>query len=251
MKSRTKYLSAAVAVMLCGAAFSGQDDAVITFSTTADFYADGTPVKDGEFYALCWSADASFDGLTAQGEAVTAAEKVLAKIPLAKDGRCPTTVFEVDSGFVSGGYFFVYLLDTRDAAGKPATSSAALAASGVNGSVAVVSAAAAGNGTIVSQTGVDTSATPYVATDVSNVPNPTVESLTIDGDNAIIAVGNLVPYVKYNVKKGATIGEIETLGGQPLQGKDEGVTFVISKKDANFFKVVRQPVDQPLTATEE
>ena len=80
MKIRTKYLSVAAAVMLCGAAFAGQDDAVITFSTTADYYADGTPVKDGEFYALCWSADASFDGLTAQGAAVNAEEKVLAKI---------------------------------------------------------------------------------------------------------------------------------------------------------------------------
>ena len=250
MKSRTKYLSAAAAVMLCGAAFSGQDDAVITFSTTADFYADGTPVKDGEFYALCWSADASFDGLTAQGDAVTAAEKVLAKIPLAKDGRCPTTVFEVDSGFVSGGYFFVYLLDTRDAAGKPAASSAALAASGVNGSVAVVSAAAAGNGTIISQTGVETDKTAYVATDVSGVPDPTIKSFTVSGDYAIIDVEDVVPYVKYNVRKGATIGELDDFD-LPKVGADNRIQFVIKKKDANFFKVVRQPVDQPFTKTEE
>ena len=242
MKSVVKYLSTAAAAVLCGAALANQDDAIITFSTTADYYADGTAVKDGEFYALCWSADNAFDGITAQGTAVNAAEKVLAKIPLAKDGHCPTTVFEVSSDYVSGGYFFVYLLDTRDASGKPAASSAALATSGVNGSVAVVSAAAAGNGTIISQTGVDTSATPYVETDVSNVPNPTVESLTFDGDSAIIEVGNLVPYVKYNVKKGATVDQIKTLGGKPLQGEAGGVTFVIDKKDANFFKVVRQPL---------
>ena len=242
MKSVVKYLSTAAAAVLCGAALANQDDAIITFSTTADYYADGNPVENGEFYALCWSADNAFDGITAQGTAVNAAEKVLAKIPLAKDGHCPTTVFEVSSDYVSGGYFFVYLLDTRDASGKPAASSAALATSGVNGSTVVVSAAAAGNGTIVSQTGVDTSATPYVETDVSDVPNPTVEKFTIDGDMAKIEVGNLVPYVKYNVKKGATIDQIKTLGGEPLQGKADGVTFVINKKDANFFKVVRQPL---------
>ena len=250
MKSVVKYLSTAAAAVLCGAALANQDDAIITFSTTADYYADGTAVKDGEFYALCWSADNAFDGITAQGTAVNAAEKVLAKIPLAKDGHCPTTVFEVSSDYVSGGYFFVYLLDTRDASGEPAASSAALATSGVNGSTVVVSAAAAGNGTIVSKTDVATS-TDYAVTDVADVPNPTVEKFTIVGDMAKIEVGNLVPYVKYNVKKGATVDQIETLGGKPLQGEAGGVTFVIDKKDANFFKVVRQPVDQPLTATEE
>jgi len=111
----------------------------------------------------------------------------------------------------------------------------------VNGSTVVVSAAAAGNGTIVSKTDVATS-TEYAATDVAGVPSPTVEKFTIDGDKAIIEVGNLVPYVKYNVKKGATVSQIETLGGAPLQGKAGGVTFVIDKKDANFFKVVRQPL---------
>lgn len=241
MKSVVKYLSTAAAAVLCGATLANQDDAIITFSTTADYYADGTAVKDGEFYALCWSADNAFDGITAKGTAVNADEKVLAKIPLAKGGRCPTTVFEVSSDYVKGGYFFVYLLDTRDASGKPAASSAALATSGVNGSTVVVSAAAAGNGTIVSKTDVATSKE-YAATDVSDVPNPTIEDLDFDGENAIITVGNMVPYLKYNVKKGATVDQIETLGGKPLQGEAGGVTFVISKKDANFFKVVRQPL---------
>ena len=68
MKSVVKYLSTAAAAVLCGAALANQDDAIITFSTTADYYADGTAVKDGEFYALCWSWDNAFDGLTAQFE---------------------------------------------------------------------------------------------------------------------------------------------------------------------------------------
>ena len=242
MKSVAKYLSVAAAVALSSVAFANQDDAIITFSTTADFYADGTPVKDGEFYALCWSADSEFDGITAQGAAVNPDEKVLAKIPLAKDRHCPTTVLEVSSDYVKGGYFFVYLLDTRDASGIPAASSAALATSGVNGSTVVVSAAASGNGTIVSQTGVETT-TDYVETVVENVPNPTVKKLDFDGDKAIITVGNMVPYVKYNVKKGATIDKITTLGGDPMQCEKNGMkTFYIDKKDANFFQVVRQPL---------
>ena len=246
MKSVAKYLSVAAAVALSSAAFANQDDAIITFSTTYDRYADGTPVAEGEFYALCWSADNEFDGITAQGEAVNPNEKVLAKIPLAtKEHHCPTTVLEVSSDYVKGGYFFVYLLDTRDtldADGKPAASSAALETSGVNGSTVVVSAAASGNGTIISQTGVATT-TDYDETDVTDVPNPTIESLDFDDDNnAIIAVGNMVPYVKYNVKKGATVDKITTLGDNPIQGDAKGVTFVISKEDANFFQVVRQPL---------
>ena len=54
MKFSKFCFTLATAVFAAGA-FADAANVLISFSTTADTYADGTPVKDGEWYALCWS----------------------------------------------------------------------------------------------------------------------------------------------------------------------------------------------------
>ena len=124
MKKKLAMILAAVAA---GAAVAGQDNLLATFSTQGpDRYADGTVVKDGECYALVWTkTGAAFAGITVTGEAVGDQDlnRVLCIAPLAKDGRCPDVVVEVDKlvavQWAEGGTFSLHLLDTRKADGTP------------------------------------------------------------------------------------------------------------------------------------
>lgn len=114
----------AMAVGLTG--FAAQNDKLITFSTPGpDRYADGSTVVDGECYALVWVKNgATFGGFNFDGTVCDAANNALAMIAACADGgRCPGFLFQVPAadieGKYAGGSFSVYLLDTRDASGKP------------------------------------------------------------------------------------------------------------------------------------
>ena len=111
--------------LLLGAfAFAGVDDVVITFSTKGpDTYADGTVVLDGECYALVWTkAGAAFAGIDSEGNAVGDDSKVLLKAPVAKGGKCPNVLFQIEEGYyksLGAGSLAVYLMDTRRFATDP------------------------------------------------------------------------------------------------------------------------------------
>ena len=112
-----KNILAAAAVLSSAAAFSAANDALVSFSSKGpDAYADGTTVLDGECYALVWMANGASGLSVAADGSATGGEIVLAA-PVAKGGRCPKVVFEVDAGDMKtkyqGGSWGVYLLDTR------------------------------------------------------------------------------------------------------------------------------------------
>ncbi|MBQ0033450.1 MAG: hypothetical protein KBT68_11720, partial [bacterium] len=89
-----------------------------------------------------------FGGIDADGKAVPPSVVAL-KAPVAKDGKCPQVLFEIDEGYAKanypGGTWGVYLLDTRkfksdadgvivkDAQGKPIVESCGKAGNPVNG----------------------------------------------------------------------------------------------------------------------
>lgn len=112
--------------MFAVGAFADAANVLISFSTEKDYYADGiTAVEDGEWYALCWSPRETFGGLDLNCNPIVDGDHVLILAPLAKDGRCPSVIFQVDSAVVKNldldkGHYFVYVLDTRDAEGRPA-----------------------------------------------------------------------------------------------------------------------------------
>jgi hypothetical protein len=51
----TKFGIMVASAAIAAGVFADAANVLVSFSTTSDRYADGTPVKDGEWYALCWS----------------------------------------------------------------------------------------------------------------------------------------------------------------------------------------------------
>ena len=109
MNKIARNLVLACAVGLAGYAFAGEGNAIITFKTEADYYADGTPVKAGEWYALCWSKSDTFSGLNTNCSLVdTTNDKVFIFVSRAKQktvgdatiGYCPKTNFQIPEEMV-------------------------------------------------------------------------------------------------------------------------------------------------------
>ena len=100
-------------------------DKVARFSTPGpDCYADGTLVADGECYALVWSPKgATFAGFNADGTAISANDRVVFAAPLALEGKCRDSLFQIPAdeyAELEGGEWAVCLVDTRMANGVPA-----------------------------------------------------------------------------------------------------------------------------------
>lgn len=249
MKTLKNLVFACSAALAVGA-FADAGNTLITFSTQHDTYADGSTVKDGEWYALCWSPNKTFAGINADFTATGAAnnEKILLAAPLAEGGRCPTTVFQVDSSVApEDGYWFVYLVDTRTADGTLAAADPAtklpVATSALN--VALDSTKKEGARSITLATGSTTTAKDFKETGVpENVGNPTIDKFAINNvtGKAEIKVGGMSPALQYDIVAGATVDSISTLNEAPFQGKDTSVTVFVDKELGNFFKVVRRPL---------
>lgn len=94
-------------------------DSIYAFrSTSADAYEDGSPVVDGEFYAVVYQKnEIPFAGFNSDCTVVDETGSTLvAAISIAKKSRCPTFILQVDSEFekkLNGGSYRLYLLDTR------------------------------------------------------------------------------------------------------------------------------------------
>jgi hypothetical protein len=118
------------AVLLAFAVFpmiasASVQDKVARFSTPGpDCYADGTLVADGECYALVWSPKgATFAGFNADGTAISANDRVVFAAPLALEGKCRDSLFQIPAdeyAELEGGEWAVCLVDTRMANGVPA-----------------------------------------------------------------------------------------------------------------------------------
>lgn len=245
MKTLKNLVFACSAALAVGA-FADAGNTLITFSTQADKYADGSPVKDGEWYALCWSPNETFGGITADSKPAVPGDEIYLMAPLAKDGRCPTTVFQLDSKVApTTGKYYVYLLDTRTATGDlaAAVDGKPVAASAQN---LTVEGTASGDRSITVKTGVATTAANFAETALpAGTPTPVIEKFDIIGTKAHIQVSGMHPALQYNVKAGATVDKIDQLNEVPMQGDPKGVNnFVVDKDLGNFFKVVRQPLNK-------
>ena len=127
MKTILKNAMLGLALMLAGAVGAATPGSMVTFSSPGpDAYPDGTPVVDGEYYALAWAADAAqlvmgADGAIADG-------RVLAKVAVAEGTRCPPVNVKLDNETANAckdGAWGVFLLDTRGSSGDALTISSA------------------------------------------------------------------------------------------------------------------------------
>ena len=237
-----KTLLAGFAALAAGAALAAANDVLITFSTPGpDKYADGTTVLDGERYALVWSQDLAGFSFNADGEAVGG--KVVLKAPVAKGGRCPTVVFEIDADYAAsafpGGEYAVYLLDTRTFAPD---GTATVAGTKVNTTGLVGGSVNVGTGTLGSQTGTAAKATDLPAG--ADVPKPEVTGIRVFEGNVYVTVKGTVPYLAYGLTEGATPTEVTEAVGTPEPGKvnpEEEILLVTPVKEGGgFFKVGRE-----------
>jgi len=240
-------LFCAVAAVAVGA-IAG-DGYKFKFSSMGDTYADGTPVLNGEVYALVWTKTGAFAGFNADGSLVDAANNAVVGKSIAVDGGCTPTVFVVDESR-TGGFYSMFLLDTRvtvaDAAGDVTKAPAGLAEDGslkaVNGSIAVESASfEVASATVATVDGV---AQGMVAAtiDWANVPQPAVVGVDVGEGQVVLDVADTVPYVQYTVVGGATPAAIDA--AKPLatflNGSAGGtVKLTVANPGANrFFKVL-------------
>jgi len=242
----SKIFSMAAAASMAVGAFADAANVLISFSTEADYYADGkTVVEDGEWYALCWSPRETFGGLDLNCNPVNADEAVLILAPLAKGGRCPDVVFQIDSATANrcaldSGYYFVYVLDTRDAAGKPAGKAVEegtgrrIPSSTMNGSVAKSS-----NFKVSPSIGSGISSTAPAAESGSAwaAVQPKITYFGVDSDKVNITVTGVMPGVGYKVKMGQSPNALTTFSGVTsgtgtIEFKD------LDPKGAQFFTVV-------------
>ena len=248
MKFSKFCFTLATAVFAAGA-FADAANVLISFSTEADTYADGTPVKDGEWYALCWTADGSFDGLDLDCNPVDPAEKVLVVAPLAENGHCPFVIFQIDSKVAPvAGNYFVYVLDTRNASGTAVASAKKNAdgkrvpATEVNGAVASKSfTAAASIGANNANEGVDVSGR-WVASTVAEAKQPRITAFKVENAKVKITVADMMPGVKYNIVMGDSPTNLTSYGLDVPKTINDDPTFEIDPGDAMFFRVVRQPL---------
>ena len=233
-----KLVTLGIAALAAGATFAAANDLLITFSTPGpDKYADGTTVLDGERYALCWSEDFSQFKINPDGTAEGG--KVVLKARVAKGGRCPTTVFEVDAAKVpTGGEWAVYLLDTRTfAADGTASIPASLAVAKVNTSGLAGASVTVGSGTLESIAGVAGAKTDVLAD--TDVAAPQITGIRV-ADGYVYVTVKGAPYLGYGLVEGATPDTVtdDVAGAKASATGEEEVTIVTDVKDGGaFFKV--------------
>ena len=248
-----KLMTMIGAAGLAFAATAAIDDALLAFSTVGpDKYADGTTVLDGECYALVWTKNgATFGGIAADGTAVAETDKIVLLAPVAKDGRCPNVLFQIDSAKadeLADGTYGVYLLDTRvvsNGTTKPAgIKNGKLSL--VNGYGLATKATKAGKATaggVPTAEEKESDGGQVVAAGAAapkDLPQPKITSIKIEGDYVKLTVQNLPGFMR--VSSGADVAADDTQGAaQATDGKTDEVILYAPKAAgaSGFFKVIR------------
>ena len=247
-------------VALSHAAVAAIGDKVVRFSTDGyDCYADGMPVADGECYALVWSPKGTaFAGFNADGTTVSPADRLVLAAPLAQDGRCRDTLFQIPAdeyAELEGGEWAVCLVDTRTAAGVPAG-----VANGVpvrvnrwgkvkGGDVKIepvdvsqMTLAASGAKAMMESDMFGTWADTLSAVPDSVKP-PTITGLDVlDSGEVWLEVADTVPFLSYTIISGSEPGNLQEDGcAEVVDGKSGGKILIgtAQSSDCRFFRVKR------------
>jgi len=250
-----KVLVSAFAAAMSAAAFAGMNNVTIMFSTPGpDTYSDGTPVLDGERYALVWTPGGeAFAGINTDATAA-GASKVAVSAPVATGGHCPNVLFQVDEGYAAanykGGSWSVVLLDTRkfklNKDGTPVLDefgNRVAVSWGVNephfaNGYGVIGNAVANASGFQSAGGIAAAS----ETPSADIPNPVVKGISFDDENVFVTVESTSPALKYALVSGDTPDKVDT----EVAGKDassygsessEIVLIKAKKSGGEFFKV--------------
>ena len=252
-----KKIASLMVLLLTGVTFASIDDKVLRFSTPGvDRYADGSPVVDGECYALVWSpTGTTFSGFNADGTPVSSNDRVVLAGALAQDGKCRDAVFQIPAKeyeALEGGEWAVCLVDTRRVDGVPAgvkdgkpvrVNRWGIVADGVT-----ITDAASARPRLAAATpgGTRSSASAVRATNLSAVPQnllpPQITAIELADGEVWLAVAGTVPYLDYTIISSETPNDFkpdyfsEVVEGD---GRSEIAIGTIQSAKRRFFKVKR------------
>ena len=253
-----KVLGIAGLVFLAGLA-QAADDTLLAFSTRGpDRYADGTPVLEGEVYAVVWMrSGADFAGFDMNGQAVdTNDNAVVVALPRgvysARCGgvRCPKTMFQINADVAAkyaDGTYALALLDTRVSDGK-----GGLVPSGrldqvkgwglvANSRVKAVSDGCARATDLANAATTRASAVPAG----EEIPQPRITGISVQDGLVTLKVVGTSPRLLYNVAAGDRPGRHHTRHAAPVAAQgharaDREITLVMPvAENQRFFQVVR------------
>ena len=252
-KMRRLLILAIFSVVVPLAALAAANDLVLSFSTQgSDRYADGTAVLDGECYALVWTKDGgAFGGFAANGALLSEDDRLLLVAPVARGGRCPPTIFQIDAAradALAGGTYGVYLLDTRVQNGDSAAP-AGVGQDGraklVNGYVAVADAQKSdsvltGATAVEEKDGAGKRRVSLCAAPPPDLYQPKITSIVFEGGKVRLTVENYGGYIRLNGAE--DLGAFDAPG--PAFEADGGEEDIVIYADPNssgrgFFKAVR------------
>lgn len=239
------------------AATAGINDSLLGFSTVGpDKYADGKTVMDGECYALVWTKDgATFGGIDASGKAIADTDEVVLVAPVAKDGRCPNVLFQIDAekaASLKDGSYGVYLLDTRVT--KKDGSTAPQGAT--NGKLSLVNGYGLATDSVKAgsiDSGVSTAtekatdgglAVAAGAAAPKNAVQPKIKSMKIEGENVRLTIENVPGFMRVNSGKDVAAddaqGAAQKMEDMAKDANGDAILYVPMPKNSasGFFKVV-------------
>ena len=247
MKMTSMFFAVVSAMMVYA---NSINDVCLSFSTKGpDCYADGTQVLDGECYALVWSVDGKFEGFNASGECLDSNDRVVLLAPVAKGGKCPNVLFQVNedtANELSNGHYAVYLLDTRvsfNEEEKPCGIKDGKVGL-VNGYGTVTASLKLDNSIIQNKLNeLDSDSQGKVAGEIAAMPanckQPKIKNMRIEGDNVYLTVENLKGYMRVQSGKDVKSSDA-TSAAVPTSGSHEDVILVAPKSGSSgFFKVIR------------
>lgn len=232
---KTLMALAAVAAM---SGFAAQNDLLVTLSAKEALTYKNNEKVNNEVVALVWTpAGATFGGFLADGSTKNADSKVLARI-VVKDGLFETTTFQIDADLaeqmkLAQGTFALYLLDTRDAAGKTVVENGATdlakATIPVNYSAKILegSAEASAGGIATSLESAGTASGKIVAEGQAELPideaklAPIIKSAKVEDGKFVVTIEQAVPYLGYGLKVGTTPAKTDM---KPVGGVKSGAT---------------------------
>ena len=238
------------------AAFGTIEDGVVRFSTPGvDRYADGTPVANGECYALVWSpAGSSFAGFNADGSVVSPQDRLVLAAPLALDGRCRETLFQIPAevyAALEGGEWAVCLIDTRRANGVPAGAENGVPKR-VNRWVAVKAGVevqpSSASGVMATALRARAAGQGVRANTPSSVPeaarHPTITAMEVSDDTVTLLVADTVPYLTYTIESSESLGNFRTdKYADKVDGEADPDAEIVLETDApsdcRFFRITR------------
>jgi len=246
----SKYIAFAAVAAAATGAFADAANVMVQFETTADYYADGTPVKDGEWYAFCWSPDGVFEGITTTyGPLDAANDKVFLMAPLAANGRCEGAFFQL-SGAPNNGKYCVLMLDTRLNGTGPVAGGTTQPDRAANLAIASGSYEKISSSTTTTSVG---ELTPVASAnwdkpiDTATATTAKIAAIEVKDAKIKVTVEDMIKGVRYNIMSGETPTAIETYeSAKPSAATKTSDTIEIDKKgDAKFLKLTHEPMVRP------